>query len=124
MFLEIEEGDNAPLTLTGAKAAVAVPRVVFKLKPADGGYRLLLSNTKAAAPRYDIQSLRLELLAYSATPVRDGDIGPLEVNAAYRRGAADYFQTAPPTVALWGVLLVAVVGLLALTVRLLKKTTV
>jgi hypothetical protein len=123
VFLEIEEGDNAPLTLTGAKVAVAVPRVVFKLKPAEGGYRLLIGNAKALPPRYDIQSLRQELLAHSATPVRDGDIGPLEVNAAYRRGAADYFQTAPPTVALWGVLLVAVVGLLVLTVRLLKKTS-
>lgn len=121
LFLEIEEGDNAPLTLLAAKAAVAAPRVVFKLKPSEGGYRLLLGNAKAAPPRYDIQSLRQELLAYSATPVRDGDIGPLEVNTAYRRSAADYFQTAPPTLALWGVLLVAVAGLLALTVRLLKK---
>jgi hypothetical protein len=121
LFLEIEEGDNALLTLLTAKAAVAVPRVVFKLKPSEGGYRLLLGNAKAAPPRYDIQSLRQELLAYSATPVRDGDIGPLEVNTAYRRSAADYFQTAPPTVALWGVLLVAVVGLLTLTVRLLKQ---
>ncbi|MCX6908067.1 MAG: DUF3999 family protein [Verrucomicrobia bacterium] len=123
LFLEIEEGDNAPLTLLTAKAAVAAPRVVFKLKPSEGGYRLLLGNAKAAPPRYDIQSLRQELLAYSATPVHDGDIGPLEVNTAYRRSAADYFQTAPPTLALWGVLLVAVAGLLALTVRLLKKTS-
>jgi hypothetical protein len=121
LFLQIEDGDNAPLTLEKARAVVAVPRVIFKLKPEEGSYRLLLGNDRAQSPRYDIQSLRRELLAYSAVPAL---LAPLEPNAAYRRFASDYFKSAPPTVLLWGVLIMAVVGLLALTVRLLKKTPV
>lgn len=121
LFLQIEEGDNAPLTLEKACAVVAVPRIIFKLKPEEGSYRLLLGNDQAQSPRYDIQSLRREVLAYSAVPAL---LAPLEPNAAYRRFAGDYFKGAPPTVLLWGVLVVAVVGLLALTVRLLKKTPV
>ncbi len=121
LFLQIEEGDNAPLTLEKARAAVSVPRVVFKLKPEEESYRLLLGNEHAQPPRYDIQTLRREVLAYSAVPV---SLAPLESNPAYRRFAADYFKSAPPTVLLWAVLLVAVVGLLVLTVRLLKKTPV
>ena len=120
LFLEIEEGDNAPLTLEAVRAVVAVPRVVFKLKPEEADYRLLLGNTQAQAPQYDIQTLHREMLAYSAVPA---SLATLEPNPAHRRLAADYFKTAPPTVLLWGVLVVAVAGLLALTVRLLKKTT-
>ena len=119
LFLQIEEGDNAPLTLANARAVVPVPRVVFKLKPEEGGCRLLFGNERAQPPRYDIQTLRSEVLAYSAVPA---SLAPLEQNGAYRRFAADYFKSAPPTVALWAVLLVAVAGLLVLTVRLLKKT--
>ena len=121
LFLQIEEGDNAPLTLEKVRAAVSVPRVVFKLKPEEENYRLLLGNEHAQPPTYDIQTLRREVLAYSAVPV---SLAPLEPNPAYRRFAADYFKSAPPTVLLWAVLLVAVVGLLVLTVRLLKKTPV
>ncbi len=121
LFLQIEEGDNAPLTIRKVRAVVSVPRVVFKLKPEEDGYRLLLGNDRAEPPRYDIQSLSREVLAYSDVPA---SLAPLEANPAYRRFAADYFKNAPPTVLLWAVLLVAVVGLLALTVRLLKKTPV
>ena len=121
LFLQIEEGDNAPLTLEKALAIVSVPRVVFKLNPKEDGYRLLFGNEQAQSPRYDIQSLRREVLNYSAVPA---SLAPLELNAGYRRLAADYFTSAPPTVLLWAVLLVAVVGLLVLTVRLLKKTSV
>ena len=60
LFLEIEEGDNAPLTLEKALAVVSVPRVVFKLNPKEDGYRLLFGNEQAQSPRYDIQSLRRE----------------------------------------------------------------
>ncbi|MBI5817657.1 MAG: DUF3999 family protein [Verrucomicrobia bacterium] len=121
LFLQIEEGDNAPLTIEKVCAIVRVPRVVFKLKSDGDSYRLLLGNERAQSPRYDIQSLRREVLAYSAVPA---SLASLEPNPAHRRSAADYFQSAPPTLALWGVLLVAVVGLLVLTVRLLKKTPV
>jgi hypothetical protein len=117
LTLEIDEGDNAPLTLTGARGFVNVPRIAFKAGP--GGYRLLLGNADAQPPRYDIASLRQEVLAYSALPVKPG---PAERNPAFRRRAGDYFKNAPPTVILWGALLVAVVVLLLLTARIVKQS--
>jgi hypothetical protein len=116
LTLEVEEGDNAPLTLTAARAFVNVPRIAFKAAP--GPYRLLLGNAAAQAPRYDIASLRQEVLSYSALPVTPGAV---ERNPAFRRRAGDYFKNAPPTVILWGALLAAVVVLVLLTARLVKQ---
>jgi len=115
LVLEVEEGDNAPLTLSGARAAVAVPRVAFKAGP--GPLRLLLGNAEAPAPRYDIDTLRQEVLSYSAEPL---GAGGLEANPAFRRRAGDYLREAPPTMLLWGALLLAVAALLYLTARLVK----
>jgi hypothetical protein len=116
LFLEIDEGDNAPLTITAAAAVVRVPRLSFKARP--GEYRLLLGNAEAAAPRYDIAALAREVLAYSAVVV---EAAARTENPAFRRRAGDYFQNAPPTVLLWGTLIVAVVGLVFLTARLLRS---
>lgn len=115
--LEIDEGDNAALTLSGARALVRVPRVTFKAAP--GEYSLLLGNDEARAPRYDLDTLRREVLAYSALPATAGAASD---NPAFRRRAADYFESAPPTVVMWATLLAAVVALLLLTARILKKS--
>jgi uncharacterized protein DUF3999/F5/8 type C domain-containing protein len=113
--LEIDEGDNAPLTLAGVQGLVRVPRLTF---PAGAGaYRLLLGNPEAERPRYDLASLRAEVLAFSAVPVVPQDAAP---NGAYRRGAGDYLKDAPPTLVLWGALVLAVVGLGWLTARVLR----
>lgn len=117
LALEIDEGDNAALTLQGAQAVVRVARVTFKAGAGD--YSLLLGNDEATAPRYDLATLRREVLAWSALPATTG---ALEDNAAFRRRAADYFRSAPPTVVMWATLVVAVIALLALTARVLKKT--
>jgi hypothetical protein len=116
MQLEIDEGDNVPLTLSEAVGAVRVPRLAFKAGP--GPYRLLLGNPAAAAPRYDIATLRQEILSYSAIPVATG---PSAANPAFRRRAGDYFQDGSPTLLLWGTLLAAVAGLLFLTARILRQ---
>ena len=115
LTLEIDEGDNAPLTLSAAQGVLSVPRLVFKARP--GSYRLLLGNLQADAPRYDLATLRHEVLCYSA---RVATAGPLEVNPAYRRGVSEYFRATPPTLLLWGVLIVAVAALLWLTLRILR----
>jgi hypothetical protein len=115
LFLEITEGDNAPLTLVRAQGVVRVPRLAFKAAP--GAYRLLIGNAQAQPPRYDIASLRKEILAYSAVAV---EAGPIEPNAAYRRRAGDYLTDVPPSLLLWGTLLAAVVVLLLLTLRILR----
>jgi len=116
LTLEISDGDNARLTLAGAMGRVPLPRLVFKADV--GSYRLLLGNPEATAPRYDLLSLRQEVLAYSARPVEPS---PVEPNPAFRRSAADYFRATPPTALLWGALVVAVAALLFVTARVLRS---
>jgi hypothetical protein len=114
--VEVSEGDNAPLTLIQVRGVVPVPRLAFKVSP--GAFRILLGNETAGAPRYDIATLRQEILSYSALPLEAGSRTP---NPAFRRRVADYFQDAPPTLLLWGTLLGAVAALLFLTVRILRQ---
>jgi hypothetical protein len=116
LTLEIDEGDNAPLGRPQARGIVDVPRVVFK--GTAGTYRVLLGNPQAGTPRYDIASLGQDVLAYSALVTQ---AGPLEANPSYRRHATDYFAETPPTVLLWVTLLLAIVALLALTLRILQR---
>jgi hypothetical protein len=115
MTLEVDEGDNAPLSVAAALGLVRVPRVTFKTGP--GSYRLLLGNRDATAPRYDLASLRQEVLAYSALAAR---ASPAQANPAFRRFAGDYFGEAPPLL-LWGTLVGAVAVLLLLTARALRE---
>ncbi len=111
--LEVEDGDDAPLTVSDARALVRVPRVAFK---AGGGeLRLLLGDPQASAPRYDLAALRDEVLAYSAVAVQ---ATPAEASVAHRRGWRELLGQAPPTLLLWGALLAAAVALVALTLRL------
>ena len=116
LVLEIDDGDNAPLTLTAARGVLAVPRITFKAGP--GAYLLLLGNREATGPRYDLASLRQEVLAYSALAA---SATPAEANPAFRRFASDYLADAPPTLLLWGTLLGAVVALLLLTARAIRE---
>jgi hypothetical protein len=116
-LLEVDEGDNAPLTLRKAWAVVRVPRIVFKAEP--GQYALISGNPLAPPPRYDLALLRQHVLAYSALELKAGGLGP---NPSFRRPTADYFRQAPPTTILWVVIVVAVVVLLALTVRILRRS--
>jgi hypothetical protein len=113
--LVIDEGDNAPLQIATVRAVVPVPRVVFKATA--GRYRILFGNEAAAAPRYDLETLRHEVLAYSALPAQPGS---LEANERFRRTMSDYLRTPPATLVLWGTLLAAVVGLAGLTARILR----
>lgn len=118
--LEIDNGDNSPLSLSRAIGLLALPRLAAKL---DGStrYRLLLSAPSVEAPRYDIETLRRELFDYAA--VRAG-FGPLSPNPQYRARASDFLQDPSSTSAtfvLWGVLIVAMLSLVGLTLRLLRR---
>ena len=115
LFLEIEDGDNAPLTVRSTRAVLRVPRATFKAAP--GRYRVLVGNRDAEPPQYDIARLRDEILSYSAVPLEPG---PSEANPAFRRQAVDLVRGVPRSVVLWVVLAGAVVVLLVLTVRLLR----
>jgi Protein of unknown function (DUF3999)/F5/8 type C domain len=117
LALEVDEGDNAPLTLLDARGVVQVPRVAFK--GGAGTFRVLMGNPDASAPHYDIAALRQDVLAYSALPV---DALAAEANPAFRRLATDFLQQTPPTVLLWAALLLSVVALLLLTARIVRST--
>ena len=93
-----------------------VPRLTFKAAP--GPHRLLLGHDEAQAPRYDLALLAREALAWSALAVSPGALGD---NPAFRRTGAEYLRQAPPTLVLWGVLLLAVAALLLMTARLLRS---
>jgi hypothetical protein len=117
LVLDVDDGDDAPLSLRAVRLRVATPRVVFKARP--GEARVLLGRPDLASPRYDIAALRQELLAYSATRVVPG---PLEPNASYRRRAGELLRLAPGPVLLWLALGGAVLALGALVVRALRAS--
>jgi len=114
--VEIENGDNVPLTLSSAEGVVRVPRLTFQAGP--GSYRLLLGNADAAAPRYDLASLRREVLAFSAVAA---PLGASRTNPAARGFAGEFLQDTPPTLLLWGTLLATVGALLWVTMRVLRQ---
>ncbi len=116
LHLEVDEGDDAPLTLTRARGRLLAPRIVFKAQA--GQLRLLLGNAGARAPRYDLVTLRQAVLDHSAVVLTASALGP---NPAFRRSASDYLRQAPPTLLLWGVLLAAALALLLLTARILSR---
>lgn len=116
LWLEIDEGDDRPLTLAQAEGVLRVARLAFKAAP--GPHRLLVGNEEAAAPRYDLALLSREVLAYSALSVSPGALAD---NPAFRRTGAEYLRQAPPTLLLWGALLGAVIALLLMTARLLRS---
>jgi hypothetical protein len=58
------------------------------------------------------------VLAYSAVSL---PAAALEVNSGHRRSPSDLLRQAPPTLLLWGTLLLGVLALLGLTARILGK---
>ena len=117
LVVEIENGDNAPLTVRSAAGIATVPRLTFKAGP--GEYRLLLGNATADAPSYEIDALRRDVLDYSAVPVPAGWLAATAPNPDRERSVADVVRETPPTVILWSALGVAIVVLLLLTRRIL-----
>jgi hypothetical protein len=119
-WLEIADGDNAPLTLLEAQAVVPVPRVTFKAAP--GAYRLLSGNPDATPPSYELGVLRQEVLAYAAVPLELDAVDNAAANPAYRRDVFDYVQEAPPRIVLWTTLAAVVLALLFLTRRIIGRS--
>jgi hypothetical protein len=116
LTLEVDDGDDQPLVPTRALVRVRVPRLTFKAGP--GPLRLLLGCADATPPRYDIDTLRRELLTYSAAPL---GLGAALDNADHRRRVGDLLSRAPSTWLLWGTLGAAIVALLLLTARILRQ---
>ena len=116
LFLEIEDGDNAPLPLAEVQAWYPLSRLLFP-SPASTGTLLYYGNPKAAAPQYDIQVLAPTLMAAAKV---QATAGPEE---ALQPRAADQRAPAPAGWIFWGVLALVVLALLAIVARLFPKVS-
>ena len=117
LILEINNQDNPSLSVDHVLGVVTAPRLTFKLDEG-GGYHLLLGADDVESPHYDIETLRQQVLDFAALPAV---LGGTESNPQYRARAGDFVRNAPPTLILWGSLGVAVLALLGMTLRLLRK---
>lgn len=74
-FVEIDNGSNVPVSISGAALCYDLPAIIFRA--AAGSYTLLYGNTRAPAAQYDIYMLRNRLLNAETTeavlngPARD-----------------------------------------------------
>jgi hypothetical protein len=112
LVLLIDEGDNAPLTLD--QATLLLPGYAIRfLRSDEAPLTLYYGEDTVSAPRYDLALLRPYLLDASATDVVAGP--------ERQQVAATATPASLPTWAFWGVLVAAVVVLLALIGRLLRS---
>ncbi len=115
LTLAIEDGENAPLTLDHADVHITEP-AVYVVAPA-GSYALLMGTADDEDPKYDIASVRDEILAVAALPATRG---PLERNADFRLSARLASDTGKQELFLWSALGLAVLLLGAFTLRMAR----
>ena len=111
-LLVIDEGDNAPLPISGASLTVPAYRVRF-FNPG-GPLRLMYGRNDLTAPQYDLALLAGEISASSAR----------EIVPAPETAPDDGVDARKPLIsslAFWIALAIAVVVLLGLIVRLVRK---
>ncbi len=117
LFLEVEDGDDAPLSFR-ATATVALP-VIFVAAP-PGTYRLLFGVPDAVSevqpPSYELESARAQVFS---VPAVDARVGPVRPNPRFSP-PSPYSSSRMRDLALWAVLGLAVVVLGVLTFRLAK----
>lgn len=114
LVLEVEDGDNAPLTLETARGTVRTFALLFKTK-ADRAPMLYYGNPRAGFPRYDLVLAAPVLLSADK---RDAAVGPEELLRS-RRGAWGHEGKTGPL--FWAVLAGAVVLVLFVIGRLLPE---
>jgi len=113
--LEVEDGDDRPLTLRDARAEIAT-RTVFLAAP-DGSYRVLVGNAEAETPRYELEDAIDLVLAVRSVVA---ELGEARDNPAHEPPA--FWKRVDVTSFLvWGVLIVAVIVLGVVTLRLARS---
>jgi hypothetical protein len=114
--LEIEDGDDAPLDIFRVLAQSSVPDVYTAAVV--GEYDLLLGFPDAAAPVYELERIRSTILAVPAGKITAGDLEPnpnfSPASRLSRSGGAQQFL-------LWGVLGLAVIILVIVTLRAARQ---
>jgi hypothetical protein len=114
LYLLVEEGDNQPLPIE--KATVLLPSYAIRLfRAADQPLRLIYGKDAVPAPRYDLQLLAPQLMGRRAEEVTIGGEQPFGTAAASLSA-----ELVPPAV-FWTVLALAVVILLAMVARLMRR---
>ena len=114
LFLLIEEGDNQPLPIE--KATVILPSYAIRLfRRPDLPLRLVYGKDDIAAPRYDLQLLAPQLLGRVATEVAPGPELP------FSPGGQPPGAPAVPPAVFWSALALAVIVLLTMVVRLVRR---
>ncbi|MEP7121186.1 MAG: hypothetical protein ABJE95_09765 [Byssovorax sp.] len=115
LALVIDDGDDAPLTLTKARAAFTVPDLL--LVAPSGEYALLVGDPTAAPPKYDLARAREAILGATAGVI---ETGPLGLSPTHRVPVAEGQEGGPEQLALWAALGLAVVVLAGLALRLAR----
>lgn len=114
LFVLIEEGDNQPLPIE--KATILMPSFAVRLnRPANEPLRLLYGKDQIASPTYDLQLLAPHVMGRVAEEVVAG--------AEQRLGGAATASTVAalsPTI-FWAVLALAVLVLLMMIVKLMRR---
>ena len=116
LALVIEDGDDAPLTLTRARAAFTVPDLL--LVAPSGEYALLVGDPGATPPKYDLARAREAIVSAPAGVI---ETGPLDLSPTHRVKGAENAEGGPEQLALWGALGLAVVVLAGLALRLARQ---
>jgi len=112
LLVIVEEGDNTPLPIAAARVLLPAYRLRF-FREQGAALRLAYGRSDLAPPRYDLALLAPQLLGAAVTEIVADAEGPQSADAA-----------AAPLVSsrlFWGFLAVAVLVLVGLIVRLLKK---
>lgn len=107
LFVSIDDGDNAPIPLSGASLLLPAHRLRFVREA--GELALLVGRPGLAAPRYDLELLAPRLLGAPAT---EAELAPAPLPVAAPSAGAKLF---------WAALVGAVVALLVLLARLLRR---
>jgi len=110
LIVEVDEGDNAPLPIAGARLLLPSYRLRFYLP--ESGARLAYGRSDLGAPQYDLALLAPRVMGTAAA---DATIAPESAEPA--GGAAPLVSP----VLFWTLLGVAVTGLTLLIVRLVRS---
>lgn len=72
LIVEIDDGDDAPLSLTSASNTFIVPNLYLAAEP--GRYDIVMGYPDARSPRYELERVRSTVLAVPAAPAALGDL--------------------------------------------------
>lgn len=114
--LVVEDGDDAPLEITGLEARSSAPDVYTAAVA--GPYLLLLGHPDAETPVYELERIRSTILA---VPAGDAFLGELEANPDFSAASRISRSGGLQQFLLWGALGIAVIVLVAVTLRAARQ---